>query len=213
MKTMNHKQTTSISTIPFSWEMIPGVPKLMVTPQVASPPLPPPPLPRRCYREPIMKRSVSSMLWREEDPFLLALKECSKDYKVKGDKKRFGILGSKSFLWCRCSYDVEEGNLKKRPVTTRGGPVSSAERVHGLIRIHKGLRNWNTWILMDLCDVWLILLGFVDVLVNDMCSFSFPWILKNWTYIYIYILGGLNIIKGNGPSRALVYTTRALSIS
>ncbi|KAK1433160.1 hypothetical protein QVD17_10066 [Tagetes erecta] len=133
---MNHKQTTSISsTIPFSWEMFPGVPKLMVTPQADSPPLPPPPpLPPRCYREPIMKRSLSSMLWREEDPFLAALKECSKDCKqVKGDKKRF-----KSFLWCRCSFDVEEGNLRKRPVTTRGGPVSSTERVHGLIRIHKG---------------------------------------------------------------------------
>ncbi|MFS7973654.1 hypothetical protein Hanom_Chr09g00859191 [Helianthus anomalus] len=117
----------------------------MVSPAAASSPLPPPPLPPRCSRDPVMKRSASSMFWREEDPFLLALKECSKDYKVKSEKKRFGILGSKSFLWCRCSFDVEEGNLiRKRPVPTSGGPVTPPERVHGLIRIHKGLRNWST---------------------------------------------------------------------
>ncbi|KAJ0888969.1 hypothetical protein HanRHA438_Chr09g0407841 [Helianthus annuus] len=144
MRTMNHNQTNTL-TIPFSWEMIPGVPKLMVSPAAASSPLPPPPLPPRCSRDPVMKRSASSMFWREEDPFLLALKECSKDYKVKSEKKRFGILGSKSFLWCRCSFDVEEGNLiRKRPVPTSRGPVSPPERVHGLIRIHKGLRNWST---------------------------------------------------------------------
>ncbi|KAI3726380.1 hypothetical protein L1987_66177 [Smallanthus sonchifolius] len=143
MKTMNHKQTNTLCTIPFSWEMIPGVPKLLVSPAAASPPLPPPP--PRCFREPIMKRSASSIFWREEDPFLAALKECSKDYKVKGEKKRFGILGSKSFLWCRCSFDVEEGNLRKRPVGMSGGPaVSAPERVPGLISIHKGLRNWST---------------------------------------------------------------------
>ncbi|KAL8231202.1 hypothetical protein R6Q57_000980 [Mikania cordata] len=153
MITMNHKQTNSIIiTIPFSWERVPGVPKHMVSPAAASPPPPPPLPPLRCFHEPTtMKRSASSIFWREEDPFLAALKECSKDYKVKGDKKRFGILGSKSFLWCRCSFDVEEGNLRKRPVSmSRGsvsmsrGPVSRPERVQGLIRIHKGLRNLST---------------------------------------------------------------------
>nr|GEV76505.1 zinc finger, CCHC-type [Tanacetum cinerariifolium] len=108
-------------------------PDMMVDPKDLVPPLGPPP---RCFREPVMKRSVSTIFWREEDPFLVALKECSKDYKAKSDKKRFGSLRSKSFLWCRCSFDVEEGNLRKRPVSSSGG-----QGVQGLIRMHKGSRK------------------------------------------------------------------------
>lgn len=152
---MSHKQTNSL-TIPFSWEKVPGVPKFTASQNVGSvgglekeashkvASLPPPP-PPGCLREPMMKKSTSSRFWREEDPFLVALKECSKDdYKVKGDKKRFGIWGNKSFLRCRCSFDVEEGNLRKRPLHSRAGPVISQERVHGLIRMHKGLTKCNT---------------------------------------------------------------------
>lgn len=150
---MSHKQTNSLSTIPFSWETIPGVPKVISSPMaaasVAKPDkvvgprdlVPPPGPPPRCFREPIMKRSVSSIFWREEDPFLVALKECSKDNKAKSDKKRFGSLRSKSFLWCRCSFDVEEGNLRKRPVSSSGGQVIFPEGVQGLIRMHKGSRK------------------------------------------------------------------------
>lgn len=155
---MSHKQTHSPSAIPFSWETIPGVPKLMATPaaasigmldevskKVLSPPPPPPPPPPPGSLRGSMKRSMSSrVFWREEDPFLAALKECSKDYKGKGDmKKRFGIWGSKSFSWCRCSFDVEEGNLRGRgrPLPSSGGPVIPRERVQSLIRIQKGLRK------------------------------------------------------------------------
>ncbi|KAI3669733.1 hypothetical protein L6452_41105 [Arctium lappa] len=152
---MNHKQ----ANIPFSWEMIPGVPKFMASPVAdkevidqkdgLAPPPPPPP-PPGCFREPVMRRSVSlsrKIFWREEDPFLVAFKECSKDYKVKsGDqmKKRFGIGNKVSFLWCSCSFDVEDGNLRTRPVAAAcggGSPVIPREGVQGLIGMHKGLRK------------------------------------------------------------------------
>nr|GEV39502.1 zinc finger BED domain-containing protein RICESLEEPER 2-like [Tanacetum cinerariifolium] len=138
---MTHKQTNSLSSIPFSWETIPGVPKVISSPvaaaSVAKPEkvvetkelVPPPGPQQRCFREPIMKRSVSTIFWREEDPFLVALKECSKDYKAKSEKKRFVGLRSKSFLWCRCSFDVEEGNLRKRPVSSSDGQVIFPEGV------------------------------------------------------------------------------------
>ncbi|KAI3500292.1 hypothetical protein L1887_36111 [Cichorium endivia] len=155
---MSHKQATSPSAVPFSWETLPGVPKLKASPvadsiggidqevskKALTPPPPPPPPPPVSHRGP-MKRSMSSrVFWREEDPFLAALKECSKDYNGKGDmKKRFGIWGSKSFLWCRCSFDVEEGNLRgrARALPSTGGPVIPRERVQSLIRLHKGLRK------------------------------------------------------------------------
>ncbi|KAL4582102.1 hypothetical protein LXL04_006642 [Taraxacum kok-saghyz] len=150
---MTHKDNSPTS-IPFSWETIPGVPKLMpsspaaastgdlkdLAPPPPPPPLQPPPPPPGSLIRGSMKRSMSSrVFWREEDPFLAALKECSKDYNSKGDlKKRVGIWGSKSFLWCRCSFDVEEGNLRGRALPLNGGAIIPRERVQSLIRMQKG---------------------------------------------------------------------------
>ncbi|KAK9052509.1 hypothetical protein SSX86_029138 [Deinandra increscens subsp. villosa] len=128
---MSHKKTNSMVHIPFSWEKIPGVPKLMTSPLVPPVRVLAPevrrktaiPLPPGFFGQPVRSVSKRTVL-REEDPFLVAMKECTKDCdkcKGKGEvKKRFEmsirISKIKSSLFsCKHSFDVEVGNLSLPP--------------------------------------------------------------------------------------------------
>ncbi|KAI3813417.1 hypothetical protein L1987_18139 [Smallanthus sonchifolius] len=93
---MRNNKSNSMIHIPFSWEKIPGVPKFVASPMRAMTPkinevLPMPP---GSFRQPVRSVSKRMFLW-EEDPFLAAMIECTKDcdhkYKGKGEiKKSFG---------------------------------------------------------------------------------------------------------------------------
>ncbi|KAI3717060.1 hypothetical protein L1987_68385 [Smallanthus sonchifolius] len=130
MYKMDHKKSRSMIHVPFSWETIPGVPKLIALPMRALAPgltgnhreaqrktaLP---LPPGSSRQPARSASKRALL-SEEDPFVAAMIECTKDCdKGKGEiKKGFGarVRMNKSFLQsCKHSFDVVEGHLLTRP--------------------------------------------------------------------------------------------------
>ncbi|GKB09082.1 hypothetical protein Tco_0837394 [Tanacetum coccineum] len=112
---------------------MPGVPKFMASPMCASntnvqvPSLDEVqskmllPLPPGSSRNVVNAVSKRMSLW-EEDPFLAAIIECTKDlddYKGNGEiKKNFwtGVNMSKSFLLsCKQSFDVKESHTLMKP--------------------------------------------------------------------------------------------------
>ncbi|GMY11958.1 hypothetical protein FCV25MIE_07197 [Fagus crenata] len=144
---MSHRKVHSQGSIPFSWEDKPGICKVthqvcpadirqhslkLTSSQSSTPclsdgakvsaqdlkiPLPPCPVllpPRRSI-------SLKGLRW-QEDPFLVAYKECTKS--VKSDTKPSGasnkavvsnIRKTKSMFWCKNSCEVKEDNILKFP--------------------------------------------------------------------------------------------------
>lgn len=107
---MNHRRVRSHGYIPFSWEERPGIPKFIIHHKSSSqsdlniqlsenlvappPPCTAPPPPRKGFR------------W-QDDPFLAALKSCSKGdvFKDKNFSK------SRTFFSCKHSCNVVNDNL------------------------------------------------------------------------------------------------------
>lgn len=144
---MSHKKSNSRVHVPFSWEKMPGVPKFMASPICGLVPIRrlsgnnlevhpelALPLPPGSFRKPIRSVSKRVFLW-EEDPFLAATIECTKDcdkYKSKGEiiKKSLGnkVRKSKSFFFsCKHSFDIEEGHLSMKPSSL--GSILHRERL------------------------------------------------------------------------------------
>lgn len=132
---MSHKKVVSQGSVPFSWEVKPGISKLnptnmnlnaphvLVQPQTSSFPnahysdrrnskltmvdhgaaeiLPPPPSSKR-------------NIWQQQDsdPFLAAIKQCTKSSGSSQSSKRIlGLWKSKFVLSCKYACDVREDNL------------------------------------------------------------------------------------------------------
>ncbi|MFS8016895.1 hypothetical protein Hanom_Chr15g01373881 [Helianthus anomalus] len=143
---MSQKKSNSSIHVPFSWETIPGVPKwILASPMRSFAPgrlsgnqhdiqrKPSLPLPPGSLRQPGISGSKRTLLC-EEDPFLAAMIECTKDgdcYKGKSViKKSFGTTTrmSKSFLRsCKHTIDVVDDRWLTRPSSL--GPIVRGERV------------------------------------------------------------------------------------
>ncbi|GFY93704.1 hypothetical protein Acr_09g0001500 [Actinidia rufa] len=137
---MSHKKVHSKGNVPFLWEDIPGVPKItgpiakrrMPSRAPTLPPRPPNYNPKVTAREmkiPLPPRLVqplhtsSSMkgLGKKEDPFLVALKECTKSVtsgkaSVERKNRCHGFKARKikfSAFSCKGSCGVKDGNLAR----------------------------------------------------------------------------------------------------
>ena len=127
---MSHRKSESQGNVPFSWEDMAGVSKAVITNKKSQrdidlnalnlPPLvlPPP------YQKPVQppRRSTSiKFLWQEEDPFLTALKECTKsvkNYRATNCERRNGCVtgfkvSTSKFMNFSCmrSCEVEDDNM------------------------------------------------------------------------------------------------------
>ncbi|PSS30674.1 SWI/SNF-related matrix-associated actin-dependent regulator of chromatin subfamily A-like protein [Actinidia chinensis var. chinensis] len=87
---MSHRKSNSQGSVPFSWEDMPGVSKAITTHKESQRDidlkalnLPPLVLPPPCQTpvQPPRRSTSKKALWQEEDPFLVALKECTKSVK------------------------------------------------------------------------------------------------------------------------------------
>ncbi|KAK1423440.1 hypothetical protein QVD17_18743 [Tagetes erecta] len=127
----SHKKSNSMVCVPFSWETIPGVPKLALPMCVLAPVVTTNqcevqkktvlPLPPGSSKQTVRSASKRTH-FSEEDPFVVAMIECTKEcdhYKGKGEiNKGFGarVRKSKSFLMsCKHSFDAVEVPLLTRP--------------------------------------------------------------------------------------------------
>ncbi|KAK9284689.1 hypothetical protein L1049_023865 [Liquidambar formosana] len=140
---MSHRKVHSLGNVPFSWEEEPGVCKVshqkrptdiglygldhLSRPPSAptSPPCHsnsakvPVPLPP-CPSKPPRRSTSLKGLWRQEDPFLAAYKECTKNEKLgksPSESKRgsvgFNVRFSKFGFSCKKPGHVREDNLVK----------------------------------------------------------------------------------------------------
>lgn len=149
---MSHRKSHSQGSIPFSWEDKPGVcktpnkgypinlgPSLPINKKPPSNLPPPPPshlnmsrknletqdkkipLPPFLSQPPLRSASGKGFKW-QEDPFLVAYKQCTKiergcnklvDKNKKGLESNFGQRRSRSIFSCRGSCDVNDENYLK----------------------------------------------------------------------------------------------------
>ncbi|KAF4375181.1 hypothetical protein F8388_017327 [Cannabis sativa] len=134
---MSHRKVYSQGSIPFSWEDKPGIskvaqqnPRVQALDLTSSPspspsisntnndlvklkiPLPPCPTPSQ---PPSRSNSAKGLKW-QEDPFLLAYKECTKPQK-KGNNKKASKVRKTMFMYfsCKSSCDVRNENFVKLP--------------------------------------------------------------------------------------------------
>nr|KYP53128.1 hypothetical protein KK1_024950 [Cajanus cajan] len=150
---MSHRKSHSHGSIPFSWEDKPGVSPnhlsnskrmLEIHDKIPLPPCPLQP-PRRSTSE-----KDKGFRW-QEDPFLVAYKECTKSdeksYKVprknkKGVGSNFSL--SKSIFSCRSTNDVQDDiyvKLSHRPCLP-----AVRDRSLTLEDEHKRGFNYETWL-------------------------------------------------------------------
>ncbi|KAI6695057.1 hypothetical protein NL676_022767 [Syzygium grande] len=147
---MSHRKVHSHGNIiiPFSWEHSPGISKtarqnqerrsssLAQSPPPISPPdsgsqglaqerkekIPPPPgMASAAAAPPRRSASLKGFLWREEDPFLAAYKECTKSTSLvesgggegkKSNQVKSGLRSKRmSIFSCKSSCDVRENSL------------------------------------------------------------------------------------------------------
>lgn len=124
---MSHRKVYSQGSIPFSWEDKPGISKVTTNQEHETMKIPLPPCPSKPPR-----RSTSSKDFKwQEDPFLVAYKECTKTvnngklsssttttHGHDGVKKGCVVIGSKlrktKFMFsCKSSCDAREDNFIK----------------------------------------------------------------------------------------------------
>ncbi|KAG8384243.1 hypothetical protein BUALT_Bualt04G0097900 [Buddleja alternifolia] len=134
---MSHRKTHSQGCVPFSWEEKPGISKfnhqksssdigqnsLKIMPENFETPIninPPPP----CTPQFPRKRYSLKGLWWHDDPFLAALKSCTKSVssrrsgheeylRQKGNESKGKNCSTNSVFSCKHSCDVENDNLVK----------------------------------------------------------------------------------------------------
>lgn len=127
---MSHRKFHSQGCVPFSWEEKPGLPKfnhqkssidiglttLHILSDTNSKNIPVPPPPYSASQPPRRSHSVKGMRW-QDDPFLAALKACTKSVirnhsgGHKGDQIKGNGNYSKSVFSCKQSCDVENDNF------------------------------------------------------------------------------------------------------
>ncbi|CAK7339719.1 unnamed protein product [Dovyalis caffra] len=156
---MSHRKVYSQGSIPFSWENSPGVSK--VIPQEypkdkglnaikISPPtypilfpdqdsdssskkIPLPPCVSTKIEPPRRSRSAKGFRWWQEDPFLAAYKECTKNARngkfSSESKKNVGskVRKNRLIFSCKNSCDVQDDNV----VRLANLPAIPRERVRG----------------------------------------------------------------------------------
>ncbi|KAJ6678824.1 T22J18.15-RELATED [Salix viminalis] len=139
---MSHRKIYSQGSIPFSWEDSPGVSKFIHTVDIgqnavvnlSSPILfprdsgtsdkvisgshgmkiPLPPCASANMEPPRRSKSMKGFRWWQEDPFLAAFKECTKNARngrLSGESKK--QRKSRLIFSCKSSCDVQDDNLVK----------------------------------------------------------------------------------------------------
>ncbi|KAL2456260.1 Uncharacterized protein Adt_46877 [Abeliophyllum distichum] len=127
---MSHRKVHSQGCVPFSWEEKPGLPKFThlqksstdnfkVDPVQGVKIIPVPSPPSGASQPPRRSHSIKGMRW-QDDPFLAALKACTKGVSrnhsrypggKEGQIKGNGNNSSKSVFSCKQSCDVESNNF------------------------------------------------------------------------------------------------------
>ncbi|KAL0332362.1 UNVERIFIED_CONTAM: hypothetical protein Scaly_2137700 [Sesamum calycinum] len=135
---MSHRKIRSHGSVPFSWEEKPGVPKfhhqksssdimsfsaLQIMQPVpdnfsSSISIPPPP----CTSQPPRRSYSGKVSWLHDDPFIAALKSCTKSVtndrqneglRQKGNESKRTGYSKSSLFSCKESCNVENDNLVK----------------------------------------------------------------------------------------------------
>ncbi|GFY99432.1 hypothetical protein Acr_13g0008330 [Actinidia rufa] len=127
---MSRRKSESQGNVPFSWEDMAGVSKAIITNKKSQRDnelnalnLPPLVLPPPCQKlvQPQRRSTSRKCLWQEEDPFLAALKECTKsvknyramNYESKNDVVAGFKVSKSKFMNFSCmrSCEVEDDSL------------------------------------------------------------------------------------------------------
>ncbi|KAF9678161.1 hypothetical protein SADUNF_Sadunf07G0006100 [Salix dunnii] len=152
---MSHRKIYSQGSIPFSWEDSPGISKFIHTVDIGLNPvsisspiliphdsdtsckvilgshgmkIPLPPRASANIEPPRRSKSLKGFRWWQEDPFLAAYKECTKDARngrLSSESKK--QRKSRLIFSCKNSCDVQDDNL----VMLANFPAIPRDRVRG----------------------------------------------------------------------------------